>query len=536
MSGPTEHDDEEPMGQDQEGRGPAPVPGTGQAQPQPQPPLPPPQSPAGNVQRVRLRFDGAVLVGSIEQGTATVGDLTLLIDEQAVTISSRQPPDQRTVPWSAITNVWCGPTGVDSMGRVATPLDITSANRTVRFLLYGDRANEALVSQLRSWLLMWQGGPLPQPAISNPLTAPLPPFAAPPPPPPFGPAGMPPPPAAPLPPPPFPPPGPPGWTPMPFGPPPPPFYGAYQPSPFGPPAFGPPPLFAPPPRWRRLRRPVTLVIALGLIVAAGGLAAILLAVTNHNTPPTSNATRTVSPDQGLANQLMLTAKDLPAGWQAGDNSGGASQHDLAVQDQINKTFNHCMSITADQGNVALGGQAADQTAQAASPPFLAPSAAAPGGSGGATTAPGAQASQASTLELQTDANIVKTHADEQRDFTLFTSPKFPQCNAAAVAAALQLGLNDATGGNASAGPATAKVVDLVAPRGEQVMGVTMQFTISDGTTQIPTEVDQLVVGTSRTEAQLQALAIGAQFPSDVLSAAISTFELRVADQGTGTTA
>ena len=267
-------------------------------------------------------------------------------------------------------------------------------------------------------------------------------------------------------------------------------------------------------------------------MAGGGLAAILLAVTNHN-PSTSHTTRTVSPDQGLANQLMLTAKDLPAGWQAGDNSGGVSQHDLAVQDQINKTFNRCMSITADQGNVALGGQAQDQTAQASSPPFLAPDAT-PGP--GATTAPGAQPGQASTLELQTDANIVKTHADEQRDFNLFTNPKFPQCNAAAVAAALQLGLNDATGGNATAGPATAKVVDLVAPRGEQVMGVTMQFTVSDGTAEIPTEVDQLVVGTSRTEAQLQALAIGATFPSDVLSAAISTFELRVAAQGTGTTA
>jgi hypothetical protein len=276
------------------------------------------------------------------------------------------------------------------------------------------------------------------------------------------------------------------------------------------------------------------VIALGLIVAGGGLAAILLAVTNHNTPSISRVTRTVSPDQGLANQLMLTAKDLPAGWQAGDNSGGTSQHDLAVQDQINKTFNRCMSITADQGNVALGGQAQDQTAQAASPPFLAPTANAPGP--GATTAPGAQPGQASTLELQTDANIVKSHADEQRDFNLFTNPKFPECNATAVAAALQLGLNDATGGNATAGPATAKVADLVAPSGEQVMGVTMQFTVSDGTTQIPTEVDQLVVGTSRTEAQLQALAIGAAFPSDVLSAAISTFELRVAAQGTGITA
>ncbi|MGH9096465.1 MAG: hypothetical protein ACRDWB_03500, partial [Acidimicrobiales bacterium] len=297
-------------------------------------------------------------------------------------------------------------------------------------------------------------------------------------------------------------------------------------------------LSLPPPRRRRrrIRRPAILMTSLGLIVAGGGLAAILLAVTNDNTPSTSHVTQATSPDQGLANQLMLTANDLPTGWQAGDDSGGTSQHDLAVQDQINKTFTRCMSINVDQGNVALGGQAKDQTAQASSPPFLAPTPTSPGGGPGASTSPGAQPGQASTLELQTDANIVKTHADEQRDFALFTRPKFPQCNAAAVAAALQLGLNDATGANATAGPAIAKVVDLVAPRGEQVIGVTMQFTISDGTTQIPAEVDQLVVGTIRTEAQLQALAIGTTFPSDVLSAAISTFEMRVAAQGTGTTA
>ncbi|HWD51392.1 MAG TPA: hypothetical protein VG412_03260 [Acidimicrobiales bacterium] len=485
-----------------------------------------------------------MLVGSIEQGTPTAQDLTLLIDQQGVNIFSRQPPDKRSVPWSAITNLWFGETGVDSSGRITTPLDITSANRTVRFYLYGDPSQESQVSQLRAWLPMWQAtasgeGPVaPPPSPAPQPFTPGPPPTPPTPPSPLAPPTSPPaaPPAAPAPPP-FPPPAPPGWTPTPFGSPPPPpaFYGIVQPHspPF---AYPPPPfLFAPAPlpnRRRRLRRPAILLLALGLLVAGGGLAAILLAVTNHH-PPTSRATRTVSPDQGLANQLMLTAKDLPVGWQAGDNSGGASQHDLAVQDQINKTFNRCMSITADQGNVALGGQAQDQTAQAASPPFLAPSAT-PGS--GDTTVPGPQPGQASTLELQTDANIVKTHADEQRDFTLFTSPKFPQCNAAAVAAALQLGLNDATGGNATAGPATAKVVDLVAPRGEQVIGVTMQFTISDGTTEIPTEVDQLVVGTSRTEAQLQALAIGATFPTDVLSAAISTFEGRVAAQGTGTTA
>lgn len=502
MSGPNENDDEKPTGHD-----------------------------AVNQDPVRLRFDGVVLVGSIEQGQPTAQELTLLIDGQGVDVVSRQPPDKRRVPWSAISTVWCGPTGVDTSGRITTPLDITSANRTVRFYLYGDRVDEPRLIQLRSQLPMWRATAPGEPPNAAPL--PLPsqdfdpvpesPFAPPPAPPPSPPPPLPPP---------FVPPGPPGWTPNPFGPPPPPppFYGATQPPTFGSPPFGLAAAPAPslPPARKRRRRPAILMVSLGLIVAGGGLAAILLAVTNHNTPSTSH--QTISPDQGLANQLMLTANDLPAGWQAGDDSGGTSQHDQAVQDQINQTFNRCMSITADQGNVALGGQAKDQTAQASSPPFLAPTSASPGGGSGG------QSGQASTLELQTDANIVKTHADEQRDFSLFTSPKFPQCNATAVAAALQLGLNDATGANATAGPATAKVVDLVAPRGEQVVGVTMQFTISDGTTRIPTEVDQLVVGTIRTEAQLQALAIGATFPSDVLSAAISTFELRVAAQGTGITA
>jgi hypothetical protein len=477
----------------------------------------------------------------MEQGIAAVDELTLLIDEQGVNIVSNRPPAKRNVSWPAITNVWFGPTGVIPTGRIATPLDITSSDRTVRFYLYGDRVPEAQVMQLRSWLPTWQGGAVGRPPVAFPpglspsMFPPPPPAAAPPPPPPSSPSpGYPPPPPFPM------PAGTAGWapSPAPLATPPAPWgryaYGA-NPVPPGPYSYGVtlPPL---PPgtqsrRPRRFRRPATLVVALGLIVAGAGLAVILTVVTNNKAPSISHVTQTVSPDQGLADKLMLTKNDFPTGWVTGDNSGGSSQHDLAVQDQINKTFNQCMSITADQGNVALGGQAQDQTAQAASPPFLAPTI-----PSGATTVPGALPAEPSTLEVQTDANIVRSHADEQRDFALFTSPKFPQCNAAAVAAALQLGLNDATGGSASAGPATAKVVQLVAPAGEQVMGVTMQFTISDGTSQIPTEVDQLVVGTSRIEAQLQALAIGTQFPSDVLSSTISTFEQRVATGGTGTTA
>ncbi|HEX3842220.1 MAG TPA: hypothetical protein VHU85_15620 [Acidimicrobiales bacterium] len=372
MTGPSQHD--EPSGQEPRTRGASPLPG------------PPPSfsPPPGNPESLRLRFDGVELVGSMEQGTAAVDELTLLIDEQGVNIVSNRPPAKRNVPWSAITNVWFGPTGVIPTGRVATPLDITSSDRTVRFYLYGDRVPEAQLMQLRSWLPTWHGGAAGRPPAAFPV-GPAPSMFAPPPSPPV--AAPPPPPLSPPPPgyppaAPFPTPGgPPGWTPSPdpLAAPTAPWgryaYGA-NPVPPGPHLYGatlsplPPGTHAHHPR--RFRRRSTLVVALGLIVAGAGLAVILTVVTNNKAPSISHVTQTVSPDQGLADKLMLTKNDFPTGWVTGDNSGGSSQHDLAVQDQINKAFNQCMSITADQGNVALGGQAQDQTAQAASPPFLAP--------------------------------------------------------------------------------------------------------------------------------------------------------------------
>ncbi|MGH9097415.1 MAG: hypothetical protein ACRDWB_08325, partial [Acidimicrobiales bacterium] len=227
MSGPNENDDENLSGEP--------------LSPPAPPPPPSAQSQPGNHDPTRLRFDGVVLAGSIELGRPTAEDLTLLIDEQGVDVVSRQPPDKRRVPWSTITRVWCGPTGIDSSGRITTPLDITSANRTVRFYLYGDQVDEQRLVQLRFRLSMWPMAASGEPPIAPPLTLP---------PPPFEPAIEPPsaPPAPPLQPhsPPtraFPPPGPPGWTPTPT-PWPQPLYGATQPPPFGP---SPPFALVPPP-------------------------------------------------------------------------------------------------------------------------------------------------------------------------------------------------------------------------------------------------------------------------------------------------
>ena len=154
MSGPNENDDERQSGEPLSRSAPPPPPQSAPRPPPPPPPPPPPQSQPGHQEPARLRFDGVVLAGSIEQGQPTAQDLTVLIDDQGVDIVSRQPPANgvcrgRPSPTSGAAH------GVDTSGRITTPLDITSANRTVRFYLYGDRVDEPRLVELRSRLPIW---------------------------------------------------------------------------------------------------------------------------------------------------------------------------------------------------------------------------------------------------------------------------------------------------------------------------------------------------------------------------------------------
>lgn len=138
---------------------------------------------------------------------------------------------------------------------------------------------------------------------------------------------------------------------------------------------------------------------------------------------------------------------------------GTSQNDRNAQAHINQAFLDCMSTSVGEGNASFGRQAADQTAQASSPLFMGPYLPSSGLGIGSPTGPPPGAA----LELQTDAYIVRSDADEQQEFDLFSNSKFPQCNAAVVASELQIGLNDATGGSAQAGPASVKVIQVAAP-------------------------------------------------------------------------
>ncbi len=318
-------------------------------------------------------------------------------------------------------------------------------------------------------------------------------------------------------------PGPMPYGPMPYGPMP---YGPMpdgdRPYWVGPSAYRPPgdpadPMGQAPPRRTRRRRLATLLMAIALLIAAVGLASGLSATGTKQSAVAPSAPR-LSSDQRLADSLMLTSRDLPRGWSVSTNNSGAgnSRHDRTVEQQITTTFARCMGVTDDQGAVLLGGQAADQTAQSSSPIFVGPSSATQSGY---------------ALELQTAADIVRTHTDELKDFSLFSLPRYPQCTAAAVASELQLGVNDATGGNELPGRSTAWVVHLTSVAGEQTVGLLMSITLSDRSTPLAVEVEAASLGSDRVEAQLQAFAIGGQIPSDVLTASVSAFEQRVASQG-----
>jgi hypothetical protein len=464
---------------------------------------PPPDSPeAVGAPSSGLRFDGVTLVYRPAEGPTTTEVVSLVVGDEGVTLLGPASGARRRLPWAAVTSASCGPPQAAPDGRMATPLELTTPNWTVRLLLDRHHCPPGQIDQFQLRLPGWLG----RSSVRSDLVSPTSPASP----------GRP----SPV----------PSWEDV-F---PAPVVAPVRtssvalPPPPAPGGSGHRPPFTPRPTWGRgeggstpaprRRRTVVLVVALLLIAGGVSLAVVLGSQPRHTTSasPSTTPLVPVTPDQHLAGQVMLTQGDLPSGWHVAPGTGTTSPSDQPVLSTISQRFEQCMGITADQGATALGGTASDQTAQSSSPVFADSSTAS--GSGTA-------------LELQTAAAVVRTHQDEQQDFTLFTSPKFPQCNATAAAAQLQLGVNDLLGTGAAPGPATAKAITLTTSGSEQVVGVTMTFAITEGSGTIPVVVNQLEIGSDRIEAQLMTFAIGAPFPSDVLLSSIATLEHRLAVAG-----
>ncbi|HEX4217494.1 MAG TPA: hypothetical protein VHZ02_03945 [Acidimicrobiales bacterium] len=474
-----------------------------------------------------FRLDGVSLIGDPSVGSDVIDGLTLLFDAAGFVIVGPEPGASRRVQWSAVTRAAVGLVVAGTDGGIATPLDVTASGRTVRFMLPASRVSQPQVSLLERRLLEWNGAPGPEPRVHTAPPSPWPPSD--------------------------------GW-PQPAGAPragawsggapragawsagagawsagsaP---LGGWPRSTTGPQwAGGQPPTIASSTGsvqsgWavhptdhlaehsRRRRRKVVGMGLSGLLVLAGVGIWLGLALTQQSTSSTTSTTQP-SRDQQLAQKAMLSKSDLPAGWQPSPgNSSGTSPADRKAEQQITNAFQTCMGVTADQATTVLGGQSKDQTAQAQSPVFVGPGA---GSAAGAAT------------ELQSWTAVVKSHADEQSDYAIFTNPRFPQCNATEGAAEAQLGLNDSSGAHDQPGPAEGHTVSLAPVPGEQLLEVESTFTLNAGGHPVVVQNYQVLVAGNRVEASLGAFALGTGFPSGVLSSSVSTLEHRVAIEGSG---
>jgi hypothetical protein len=449
---------------------------------------------------VGLRLDGVSLIGDPTQAFETVDGLTLLFDSVGFVIVGPAPGVSRQVEWSALDGVVVGLVVSGTDGGIATPLDVTSAGRTVRFMLPAGRVSQAQVSLLERRLLQWRapqgfgGRPVWHATTQGPWASP-------------------------------------GSWPQPTGGPAGPAPGSWPPPAGRPaPSYGSPTIGPVHSGWaiqpidhlaehsrRRRRKFVGMSLSILLVLVGVGIW-VGLATTDQSSRSTTSTTRP-SPDQQLAQNTMLAQADLPSGWQVSPGSGGGtSAADRKAERQIATAFQKCMGVNADQATTALGGQSKDQTAQAQSPIFVGPAA---GSINGAAT------------ELQSTSAVVRTHADETSDYAVYANPRFPQCNAVAGAAEAQIGVNDTTGKHQQPGSAEGHVVAISPFPGEQVLEVESTFSLNSGGQAIVVQDYQILVASDRVEASLGAFAVGTVFPTDVLSGSASTLEHRVASVGPG---
>jgi hypothetical protein len=399
--------------------------------------------------------------------------LSLVFAPHGVEISGPGARSTEVLPWTEVLSVGVGPARTGPDGRVETPVEVVSASGPMPFVIHSEGSLVVQTDALEEQVVRWRN-----PTSSLPPVVPLGALAAA-------------------------------------------VAGDAPPDPVPLPTAALPGRAQPVPSLRtRTRRPALLVAAVVVLIAAAGLAFGLAASGRGGTTKQATVPAPPSSDQVLAQQLMLTRADLPAGWRAARDESGSSSS-LTVQrgqGQITRTLARCMAITEAQATMVLGGRAPDQTAQAASPIFVAPvSASQPG----------------SALEIQTTASIVRTHGDEQSDFALFSSPRYPACVAAAAASQIQLGVDETTGRGDRPSSPTVSPVQLPGPTGVQTTALIVAFDVLDGSSRVPVEVEAISLGYQRTEGQLQVFAIGGQIPNDVLVTSVSEFQKRVADAGGG---
>ena len=466
-----------------------------------------------------FEFTGVEMVRGPAPLSLHSAELVVLFDDGGVTITGQDPDQRQVLPWADVRHATIGDPTAGAAGTTVTPVEIETSGTTVQLLLDEDRDHSVPIDALARCIGRWApAGGMGHRAVA---AAPSPPVAGEPTEetaetgeptdeteeteteviePAEGteevtedaePAS---PPAA--------------LTP-----------GATA---AGPPAPGamPPVEGSAPTRPAGPHRVATLLVGIALIGTAVGLAVTLAGQSRGRSPAVATTVQPSGPDQRLASGIMLTRADMPVGWQVASKptvSANSAQIEHG-QAAITRAFAGCMGVSDQQAAVVLGGQASDQTAQASSPIFVAP-----------TTGD----ADGSTLQLQTAASVVRTHHDEQIDLGLFANHRYPTCAAVATASELQLGVDDASGTHDSPKAATGTLFALPAKAGEQVNALRVTCQVVSHGTMVPVEVEAVFLGSGRIEADLEAFDINGGIPPAVVLSSMQAFEQRVAAKGKG---
>lgn len=267
---------------------------------------------------------------------------------------------------------------------------------------------------------------------------------------------------------------------------------------------------------RSVRPRRRMLLVAGLVLVAAGLGIGSLQVAGPGRRPARGQTGTPAnrtTDQRLADHLVLTQGDVPPGWRAAPAPAAQPSptgHDQAVLARVTGAFGRCLGVSTARGATVLGDPGPDQTAARSSPVFTGPTTS---GSAG--------------LELQTSVSVVRSRADEVADLAPVSSPRYPGCVASAIAAEMQLGVDDVTGGSRTPTGVTGAGVPVPPVAGLRVTAVSASFELGEGRGPVPVEAAEVVLGTGRVEAQLQLFAVGTPFPPAAFHAALTAFEVRL---------
>jgi len=293
-----------------------------------------------------------------------------------------------------------------------------------------------------------------------------------------------------------------------------------------PPGSSPAPDVARPPTLtarRGRRRVLALVAVVVVLVGAGAVLAVALTRPDRGA---GSAPPGHSGDHEVAQQINISANDLPSTWSVDPSTGGPlgaffssqgaeptlSAGQRRALSEVASGYERCMGIGAAADRI-FGHAGSAPTAQANSPVFAAP-----------TAGP--------IVETGSQTQVFSSTAAVAADRTQVSNARFPQCFGSALGTEFLVGAQSGTG--ASFGTPQVQPLALPETPGVATVGIDLTIPITSGAVTVSTQFGFVLAGGGRVEATLITFAAATVFPAPLTDSLTAALEHNIAVRGTAT--